>query len=114
MEKKFRSPLTYHELNAELGIKTGQEFDLEKNPSMTKPDEVMTLKDLIKRHYSGQNVPILDQQYNDNLGKFAENAPDISKMSKTEIAHYTQQLESFIKNSYEGIKKYNQRSTKRS
>lgn len=100
-----RNPWNYKQYNAENNIQTGEDYtDI---PSLTVQDATMTLKELIARHRAGAEVPILDMQYDDNVQLFNENFPDITGMSKPEIAQLLLDTKEFIINQRETLQKFN-------
>lgn len=100
MFKKFRNASNYHDVNKEEGIVTGEFND---EPSLTEPNRVLPLKDLIERHRKGQYVPVLDQQFEDNVKTFQSTLPDFSTMSKMELLEFNENLIDKIKQDREYI-----------
>jgi hypothetical protein len=99
-----RSPWNYHEYNQEHGIAIGEDYT--GKVSKTIPDKTMTLKQLIERHMTGQVVPVLDAQYDDDRELFNENFPDVTKMSKIELLEFNNELKNFIENGRKSIQRY--------
>lgn len=104
MFKNFRNHSNYHDINKEFDIQIGEKND---QPSMTIPDRVMSLKQLIARHRDGSILPRKDAQYEEDLNSFAKRYPDIEKMTKLDLIEMGNDLTSYIKTSRDAIQKYN-------
>lgn len=93
---RYRTSKNYKEFNEQNGIVTGE---VNTEESMTIPGADTTLQDLVERQRRGQYVPILDQQYNEDVKYFDATFPDLNKMSKLELVQFAhEQKDYFIKN----------------
>lgn len=102
-----RAASNYLQFNKDHNIITGEFYDPIKDPSMTVPDGVMSLKDLIERHAKGQHVPIKDAQYQEDITDFNESYPDVSTMTKIELLDFNLNLKTFIINGRKSIERWN-------
>jgi hypothetical protein len=105
MFKNYRNASNYHEINEANAIVTGENYDGQE--SVTIPDQVFTLRDLIERHASGQIVPIKDAQYDDDLTEFQAKVGDLTKLTKLELIDYAREINGFITSKRELLEKYN-------
>lgn len=98
---KFRNRWNKNQINEEIGFISGE---TPYGESETIPDETLTLRELIRRHQSGQQVPVLDAQYEE----MKENItfPDVSKMTKIEAIEFGKDLTEFIKSERKVLKEY--------
>jgi len=56
-------------------------------PSLTQPDQTMSLRDMISRYARGQSVPTFEPVYDGD-----QDMPDISRMSKIELEELRQDV----------------------
>lgn len=67
-----------------------------KQPSMTIPDQTMTISELLRRHanglpYSGPQVPVYDENIDGEDPDFDDYMPDLSKMDLADAQLYREQ-----------------------
>lgn len=99
-----RTASNYHEINEQYGIVTGE---VNEEPSMTVPDQTMSLKQLIERHARGQVVPQKDVQWDEDIEEFTANWPDLTKLTKIEIIDKFNELSNFITHQKDAIRQFN-------
>jgi hypothetical protein len=86
-----------HNLNAGKMPKKYKSF---KKPSMTVPDQSLSIKEILSRFTSGRPLPSLGtpEYFGDMM------VPDLKKMDLTEIAEYQEDLKGYIKQNADTIK----------
>lgn len=104
MFEVIRKKSNYHQVNEQNGIETGKKFE---QPSLTVPDRVMTLRDLIERHTRGMHVPIKDAHYEQE--RLEADWPDVSTMNKTQLMEFSNELKTYIDGSRQAIQEFNQK-----
>jgi hypothetical protein len=72
--------------NKKNKIKKGEYYDLESQPSLTIPDQALSIKELLKRFTRGGEVKLLQPQYieSDELDVPAEFGLDLNQMDQME------------------------------
>lgn len=78
-------------------------FEGEKNdmPSVTQPDMTLSLRELVKRHVRGGEVPTFTGVY-DDLESFE--GEDLSKFDRVQLAMYTRNLQAEVERAEEYLK----------
>lgn len=76
-----------------------ERFEVNTKPSLTIPDQVMSLHEILRRYVRGENVAELFSPAYDDSGDF----PDLSRLDKVEREAYLQSLRKEIQEMVETI-----------
>lgn len=105
--KKFRNASNYHEVSEEAGVKFGRSY--ENVEVLTKPGLEYGLRDIVERQRRGEIIPVLDARYEEDRTEFEDQWPDVSKLSKTEVAQLALDLKDFIVDTRGALAAYQER-----
>lgn len=82
------------------------------DPSLTVPDQTLSIKELIARHKSGRNVTVLTGSYQES-GEYDELLAHVQGMSEIERIEYAQTLKEEVRIGLEAYEKDTKNREKR-
>jgi len=82
------------------------------DPSLTVPDQTLSVKELISRHASGRNVTVLVGTYQES-GEYDELLAHVQGMSEIERIEYAKTLQAEVKEGLEAYEKDTKNREKR-
>lgn len=106
MRKEFRTSGNYSDYNDRKKIKKGEYYDLSKEPSLTVPDQAMTVQEILERYTRGGEVRVLKPQYlEDESTDVGAMVPDLSKMDKLDKIDMAREVGEYIGDIQKAVKK---------
>ena len=106
MRKEFRTSGNYDDFNKGKKIKKGESFDLESEPSLTIPDQALTIQEILERYTRGGEVRVLKPQYlEDAQTDVGSMVPDMSKMDKLDKIDMAREVGEYIDTVQKAVKK---------
>lgn len=106
MRKEFRTVGNYDDYNSKKKVKKGEAFDLEAEPSLTVPDQGMTIQEILERYTRGGEVRVLKPQYLEDSGTdVGSMIPDFEKMDKLDKIDMAREVGEYIESVQKDVRK---------
>lgn len=89
----YRTASTNNKFNEKYKIQKGETFDLEKEPSLTIPDQAMSVKELLQRFTRGGEVKVLQPQFQEGEleNEFELDLNLLDRMERLELLEATKE-----------------------